>query len=156
MIDIATVPLVAPEHHPVFGYNGFEPGSRVLPVGHVRSEGHRPFHEPCIYDRDVAVTMRDGIRLYTDIFRPTGDVKVPALLVWSPYGCAAKRASAALTLLSKTGQGPQNYDRMGPWRCGVAKSVTSGYEKFEGPCPAQFCPRGYAIINVRSFRARPS
>ena len=137
MNDLPTVSLVPPERHPVFGYNGFKQERRVLPKGHVRSEGHRAFDEPCVFDRDVAVTMRDGKRLYADIFRVEHHAKVPALLVWSPYG--------------KTGQGPQNYDRMGPWRCGVAKSLTSGYEKFEGPCPAEWCPRGYAIINVRSL-----
>jgi predicted acyl esterase len=36
---------------------------------------------------------------------------------------------------------------MGPYRCGVALERTSGYEKFEGPDPAEWVERGYAIIN---------
>jgi predicted acyl esterase len=30
--------------------------------------------------------MRDGVKLYSDIFHPTGPVKVPAIVMWSPYG----------------------------------------------------------------------
>lgn len=80
--------------------------------------------------------MRDGVTIYTDIFRPanTDHEKVPALIAWSPYG--------------KTGTGPYQYETAGPYRCGVPLESTSGYEKFEGPDPAEWCQRGYAIINV--------
>jgi predicted acyl esterase len=40
------------------------------------------------------------------------------------------------------------YDMMGPFRAGVPLGRTSGYEKFEAPDPAEWCGRGYAIINV--------
>lgn len=35
-----------------------------------------------------------------------------------------------------------------PFRTGVPKSWTSDLEKFEAPDPAEWCPRGYAIVNV--------
>ena len=38
-----------------------------------------------VYDRDVAIVMRDGIKLYADIFRPNSDDKFGALLPYSPY-----------------------------------------------------------------------
>lgn len=41
-----------------------------------------------------------------------------------------------------------NYDRMGPFRCGIPLEATSGYEKFEAPDPADWVARGYAILNV--------
>ena len=35
---------------------------------------------------DVPVTMRDGVVIYVDIFRPDADGKFPALVAISPYG----------------------------------------------------------------------
>ncbi len=134
---IFTKTITAPEH-PVFNYNGFNPGRTLLKAGHVKSPGRRVFSVDTIFERDLAILMRDGARLYTDIFRPstTDGHPVPAILPWSPYG--------------KTGTGPQNYDFMAPFRAGIPKNRTSGYEKFEAPDPAEWCARGYAIINIDS------
>ncbi|KAG9501855.1 hypothetical protein J7337_007551 [Fusarium musae] len=125
----------APDH-PRFNYDGFKPGRRVLEAGHVRYPGRRPFGVPTVYERDQAITVRDGARLYADIFRPeTSDTQpVPCILPWSPYG--------------KTGTGPQNYDFMAPYRAGIALDRTSGYEKFEAPDPSEWAERGYAVLNI--------
>ena len=47
-----------------------------------------PFTLPCdiLFERDVAVPMRDGVIIYVDIYRPTGSEKIPAIIAWSPYG----------------------------------------------------------------------
>src|SRR3954449_11613580 len=37
------------------------------------------------YKRNVPVTMRDGVKLKADIYRPTGDGKFPVLLQRTPY-----------------------------------------------------------------------
>lgn len=37
-----------------------------------------------------------------------------------------------------------------PGRMGVPRDVTSGYEKFEAPDPAEWTARGYAVVNVDS------
>jgi predicted acyl esterase len=37
---------------------------------------------------------------------------------------------------------------MGPFNCGIDPASLSGWEKFEGPDPAEWVPRGYAIINI--------
>jgi uncharacterized protein len=128
-----TVP--APESK-TFNYPGFRPGSQVLRAGYVRQPGRRPFGVDTVFDRDVAIVVRDGARLFTDIFRPANsDAKpVPALLAWSPYG--------------KSGTGAQNYDSMAPFRVGIPLARTSGYEKFEAPDPAEWAERGYAVINI--------
>ncbi|KAL5593629.1 hypothetical protein FOBRF1_012731 [Fusarium oxysporum] len=125
----------APEH-PRYNYDGFDPGRRVLEAGHVRYPGRRPFGVRTIYERDQAIIVRDGARLYADIFRPqSSDTQpVPCILPWSPYG--------------KTGTGPQNYDFMAPYRAGIALDRTSGYEKFEAPDPADWAGRGYAVLNI--------
>lgn len=35
-----------------------------------------------------------------------------------------------------------------PHRAGIPKSKLSGYEKWEAPGPAEWCARGYAVVNV--------
>jgi uncharacterized protein len=134
--DLEMTKLTPAPEHPHFQYSGFEPAKSVIPVGHVRSPGKKAFPVEVIFERDTAITMRDGVKIYADIFRPADSdtATVPALIPWSPYG--------------KTGTGPQRYQSMGPFDCGVPAERTSGYEKFEAPDPAEWCQRGYAIINV--------
>ncbi|KAK8230330.1 Alpha/Beta hydrolase protein [Phyllosticta capitalensis] len=135
--DIEFVKLPRPEDHPAYTYEGFNPSEQVLSKGHVRKPGRRPFGVETVFQRDVAVKLRDEAKIYVDIFRPadTGkDKQVPAIIAWSPYG--------------KTGGGVQNYDMMGPFRVGIPMERTSGYESFEAPCPAEWTERGYAIVNA--------
>lgn len=35
-----------------------------------------------------------------------------------------------------------------PFRVGIPRSATSGLEKWEAPDPAEWCSRGYAVVNV--------
>lgn len=134
--DIVFSKITPAPDHPLFNYQGFQPGKTVLAKGHTKAEGYRAFSVDTIFDRDVAITVRDGSRLYTDIFRPVSSdhAAVPAILPWSPYG--------------KTGTGPQNYDFMAPFRAAIPRERTSGYEKFEAPDPAEWAERGYAVINI--------
>lgn len=117
--DVVYQKLTPAPDHPLFNFQGFHPGQTVLRKGHLRSTGHRAFPQDVIFDRDMAITVRDGAKLYADLFRPVDSEEkpVPVIIPWSPYG--------------KTGTGPQNYDFMAPFRAGIAKSATSGYEKFE-------------------------
>ncbi|KAM0747707.1 X-Pro dipeptidyl-peptidase C-terminal non-catalytic domain-containing protein [Meredithblackwellia eburnea MCA 4105] len=124
-------PLTHPA--PSFKYYGLEPGTTILAKGHKRFEGKREFPCDVVFERDSKVPMRDGINLRADVFRLPGEQKVPAIICWSPYG--------------KTGTGLQHYDFMAPFSCGIPADKTTGYEKFEAPDPAEWCPRGYAIVN---------
>ena len=85
---------------------------------------------PCdiVWERDTAVKMRDGTSIFADIFRPTGDVRVPAILSWSPYGKTIPQKAPP----------------------GVTPGTVSGLQKFEGADPAYWCHHGYAVINVDS------
>ena len=134
--DLEFIKLPSAAQHPHYNWTGFQPGLVTLSRGHIRSPGYRKFPKDVLFDRDVSIPIRDGVKLYADIFRPVDSdtAKVPALIPWSPYG--------------KTGTGPQQYDTMAPFRVGLTKDRTSGYEKFEGPDPAEWCSRGYAIINI--------
>jgi len=84
-----------------------------------------------IVERDVAVTMRDGVKLYADIHRPEAEGRVPALIAWSPYG--KHRAF--------------QYEYF-PGYAGVDRKWISEYTLFEGPDPLYWVPRGYAVIHV--------
>lgn len=133
---IATKPL----QPPVFGrnnYQGFKPGQKeVLPKGW---NGYRSRPLPCdiIVEHDVEIRVRDGARLYCDIYRSpdTGSGnQVPAILGFSPFG---KKFSGLVML-----------NLVAPWKVGVPDGCLSGLEKFESLDPAEWVPRGYAIINA--------
>ncbi|KAJ0308771.1 hypothetical protein COL516b_003320 [Colletotrichum fioriniae] len=110
-----------------------EPSRVELSAGSQKTQEHRPLPCDVILERDQPLTLRDGIRIRVDIFRPKTDEKVPAILMWSPYG--------------KTDTGTLNLHAV-PLRCGVPLSKLSGYESFEGLDPAEWVPKGYAIINA--------
>lgn len=133
-IEVALTPL-SPSTQIHGGIPPPQPGTTTLPAGHRKFPGTRALPTDIIFDRDIEIPLRDGVRLRADVFRPNLDVKVPALMVWGPYG--------------KTGSSPLNLHMM-PGRAGVAQSRLSGYESFEGPDPAEWVSRGYAIVNVDS------
>ncbi|KAF9701523.1 hypothetical protein EKO04_000001 [Ascochyta lentis] len=112
----------------------FNPSTQVLPKGWSRDPDRRALKEEIIWHKDVAIPLRDGIVIRGDVFLPAKSEgkSLPALLPWSPYG--------------KTGAGPQQTTEFE--FLGVPKSALSGLEKFEAPDPAEWCPRGYAIVNV--------
>lgn len=117
--------------HQKFGIK-FRPNqSKILPKGHVKEEGRKAILVDTIFERDTAVPLRDGLHTYADIFRPQdSSEKVPAVICWSPYG----KSSISLDMT---------------WnRTAVPKNWASGYETFEGLDPAEWCRRGYAVVNV--------
>ncbi len=81
---------ISPPEAPDSYYGGFSPSKQTLPKGHKRLPRSRAFTVPTIYERDVEIPLRDGVKLRADFFRPAeADEKgerVPALLIWSPYG----------------------------------------------------------------------
>ena len=83
-----------------------------------------------ICEQDVAVKMRDGITIYTDIYRPEGEKDIPCIISWSPFG---KRPGDGFT----------------EWQIiGVPPGTVSRMAKFESPDPAYWCRHGYAVANV--------
>ena len=43
-----------------------------------------------IIEYDVAVQMRDGVKIYIDLFRPDTEEKCPAILAWGPWQTGAE------------------------------------------------------------------
>ncbi|KAL2830717.1 Alpha/Beta hydrolase protein [Aspergillus pseudoustus] len=137
-LEILTEPILPPKAGEI-GYEGLNPRSEVLRAGwtHPKHPGARALKSDILVEHDFAVTMRDGAKLYADIYRPTEDAKagaVPAIVCWSPFG---KKANGIEVLRYTT-----------PWNLGLKDDALSGLEKFEAPDPAEWVPNGYAIINI--------
>lgn len=136
---------VKPIEPPSIGsyYKGFNPRVETLPAGWNELDGMSLTSDITV-EHDVTVTVRDGCKLYCDIFRPADsgpNNKVPAIVAWSPFGKKYNSEGLLVHL---------------PWRVGVPKKELSGLAKFEAPDPAIYCPRGYAIVNVDSRGAGDS
>lgn len=95
------------------------------PADHARIEYAE---DGLLLERNVAVTMRDGVTIYVDIYRPLGAdrEKLPPLLAWSPYGKHGKAAQL--------------------WApAGLEDGWISRHTAFEAPDPAYWCKHGYAV-----------
>jgi len=121
-----------PVTHPAARYPGFRPEQKLLRAGTVVKRGSRPLDCDISVSQDVGVELRDGKSIYIDIFRPTGDGLVPAIVSWGPYG----KQGGAIVL-----------DDI-PGRAGIPREWLSGLEMFEGPDPSYWCLHGYAVVNV--------
>ncbi|KAL0940498.1 x-pro dipeptidyl-peptidase c-terminal non-catalytic domain-containing protein [Colletotrichum truncatum] len=109
------------------------PKTVELPAGHKKRPDCRAVTSPIILDQDQILTLRDGVKIRADIYRPKTDEKVPAIVMWGPYG--------------KSGSGLLNIHTV-PLRAGIPTEKLSGYENFEGLDPIEWVPRGYAIVNI--------
>lgn len=116
------------------GYVGFQPGKTEILGPGWNGFDAKPLKSVIRIDHDVEIVVRDGCRIYADVYRPADTVdKIPAVLSWSFYG----KKYSALDMLP-----------MCVWNCCVPRSDLSGLEKFEGLDPQTWCPRGYAIVSV--------
>jgi predicted acyl esterase len=113
-------------------FGKFDPGTRVLPAGFQTTPQFRPLPVDIVFEKDTAVTLRDGTTIYVDVFRPVGAEKVPVIVAWSPYGKSG-------------GTLPRNWIMFRV--LGIDQSEFSGLAKFEGPDPAFWCANGYALCN---------
>src|SRR6266702_8083364 len=104
------------------------PADRGAPPPRYRREDGPP---GMIIERDVAVTVRGGVTVYADVFRPADERPTPPLIAWSPYG---KHAGSQVTERYPDG--------------GVGAGQLSEYAAFESPDPVYWTARGYAVINA--------
>ncbi len=120
-----------PVNSPCARYTGYKPEKLLLKKGSIRLKGYMPLPCDIILERDVPVKLRDGVTIYTDIFRPNDDLPHPAIMAMSPYGKEI---------------GSQWLDDT-PNHAGIPMEASSGLQKFEGPDPAYWCNHGYVIMN---------
>jgi len=88
-----------------------------------------------IREVDVPVTVRDGKKLYVNVYRPEGAGPVPVVMSASWYG--------------KDRFGPDKYQSWAK-RTGfdVGRMTISQYTPFEAPDPAFWVPHGYAVVHI--------
>ncbi|KAI0593675.1 Alpha/Beta hydrolase protein [Biscogniauxia sp. FL1348] len=111
-----------------------EPPSTVdLPPGYAKRPGLRPLRTLTRFEKNLPFPMRDGVIVRADVFRPVQHECVPAIINWGPFG--------------KTGSSPLNLAGTA-LNAGLPESKLSGYESFEGLDPAEWVPRGYAVVNA--------
>ena len=98
-----------------------------------------PPSEGVLVERDVAVSMRDGVQLRVDVFRPDIDRPVPVLLCAHPYG------KDNTPPRRRHGYGiPRQYRVLTQ-----SKPLShSAWTSWEAPDPAHWVSRGYAVINA--------
>jgi predicted acyl esterase len=102
------------------------------------SEGGYPGFNPrtakargMVIEYDSAVKMRDGIKIYIDLFRPEKEGKYPVIICWGPYGKQGR--PTIYSLMGNTGLNDENFNK---------------YTGFEAGDPVYWCRNGYIIINA--------
>lgn len=130
MVFVPSPPLEPGARYGVM--SGFEPGTRILPAGFQIAPPFRPLPVDIVLEKDTGVTLRDGVTIYVDVLRPAGTAKVPVIVAWSPYGKGQGTSPSVTGVFGLVG---------------LDNGIVSGLEKFEGPDPAYWCARGYAICN---------
>jgi uncharacterized protein len=85
-------------------------------------------HQGMIIEYDVAVTMRDGVKIYIDLFRPEAPGQYPPIIAWGPYG---KHGYVTYNMIGNTGINDEDFNE---------------FTKFEAADPVYWTRNGYAII----------
>lgn len=91
-------------------------------------------------DRDVPITVDDGLTLRGDVFRPDGDGTYPVLLSYGPYGKG---------LAFQDGYGSA-WDIMVANHPDVAAGSSNAYQNWEVADPEKWVPHGYVCVRVDS------
>jgi predicted acyl esterase len=113
-----------------YQYRLREPYARPQQRGAPSPVYSRSVEKGMIIERNVAVTLRDGVRVFADVFRPENQQPGPPIVMWTPYG---KHWYGALEKDPNTG---------------VRADMLSQYATFEGADPLYWVPLGYVIVNV--------
>ena len=100
--------------------------TEILKRGSVFPPSAMPLPCDIRWDRDVPVTLRDGVTIYTDVLRPVDSGEVPAIVAWSPYGKSIPQKDV---------------------QSGVDPQEVTGLSKSEGPDAGFWVSHGYAVVN---------
>lgn len=96
---------------------------------------HQRVYEPepgILCEQEVPVLLRDGTKIYCDIYRPRDAKDIPVIVSWSIFGKRPAADTPEFPIL------------------GVPPTAVSTMAKFESPDPAFWCRQGYAVANVDS------
>jgi uncharacterized protein len=96
--------------------------------------------EDATVEWDVPVTMRDGIRLRVNVFRPDDGERHPVLMCAHPYG----KDNMPLHHKTRHGYRPSLQYRL----MRSAPLTHSAWTTWEAPDPARWVERGYVVVNA--------
>lgn len=98
-----------------------------------------PLPESVAVERDVGITMPDGIRLSANVFTPRdATAPLPVILALTPYGKDIDPAATRDTALARR----EKID------LGMGRYRVSNATPFEAPDPAYWVAHGYAVVHV--------
>lgn len=124
-----------PVSDPESCYDGWEKGAYVLPKGMVITEGRMPLPCDILCQRDEEIVLRDGTRIYADIYHPADEsAPVPAIMNWNPAGKQGRHDMTMPFL--------EDDERAFP------KGAVSGLQVWLCNDPAPWVNDGYAVVSV--------
>lgn len=112
-------------------YRSFRPALDPVAHGHpgfgyrVETDGHM------VIERDVAVPVLGGLKLYADVYRPEGATDVPAIICYAPFG-KHPHVDMAVTFPNS----------------GIPSEKLSKYTPFEVFDPLRWTAEGFAVCVV--------
>ena len=115
-----------------FEYRFREPYATPQEKGAPAPVQSRTEERSMIIERNVAVAMRDGVKILVDIFRPANEQPAPPIIAFTPYG---KHQNGSASYSANPG-------------CEVTPDMVSAYATFEGPDPLYWVPHGYALVHA--------
>ncbi len=136
-------------------YDGFDPGRKLLKKGYVYEAGRKPFPADTYCYQDTAITLRDGVHVYADIYMPVDGGQYPAIVCWGPAGkrgvnnmmeAMAKGMPPVEEMVLPEGEPP--FEPKEDPRMGIPFDATSGLQAWECHDPAYWAAHGYAMVNV--------
>ena len=105
------------------------PGSAECKKGDVLALGAHPLEADMIIEYDAPLKLPDGRTFYSNIFRPAGEEKIPAIVIFSTAGKDTKLADVSVSSFVTS----------------VPHAKFSSLERFMTPDPAYWTARGYAV-----------
>jgi len=99
-----------------------------------------------VFDKDVAVAMRDGAVLRANVFRPDDSGQFPALMTFGPYGKDVHLSQFM----------PEAWEHLNKRYPDILKASSCKHLVFETPDPEMWVPHGYIIVKVDSRGAGKS
>lgn len=93
-----------------------------------------------VKEADLAVAMRDGVRLRVNVYRRRGDEPMPVIVSAHPYG-----KDATIPRRTRRGWRPNGQYRLMRQPARVSFSAETGWE---APDPSWWTAHGYAVVNA--------
>lgn len=128
------------------GYSGHEPPERsrassLATLGIPSAAAAEAVSGDMIVQKDVPITMLDGLQLLSNVYRPSAAGKYPVIVTTSSYGKDNRPEHWLANMLPRELQ-------LNPGFCSDGSACK--YLTWETPDPERWVSRGYVIVNVDS------